>query len=65
MTQSASGPQWFKSSYSNGDGGECVECAVADDGILVRDTKNHNAGTARVRAAGWQAFVQALRANRL
>ncbi|MFR0352825.1 DUF397 domain-containing protein [Streptomyces sediminimaris] len=37
---------WFTSSYSNGAGGECVECARLDTGILVRDSKRAG-GTAR------------------
>lgn len=42
-------PQWRKSSYS-GDGGngggECVEVAwLADGRIMVRDSKNPDAGT--------------------
>lgn len=32
-------PTWFTSSYSNGAGGECVECALTDDNARVRDSK--------------------------
>lgn len=30
---------WFTSSYSNGAGGECVQCALAVGGAWVRDSK--------------------------
>ncbi|NGO11469.1 DUF397 domain-containing protein [Streptomyces sp. HC44] len=52
---------WFKSSYSNGAGGECVECAHSVDGALVRDSKNANGPVVAVRAHAWQAFIRALR----
>ncbi|MDQ0991119.1 DUF397 domain-containing protein [Streptomyces sp. V3I7] len=35
----AHGPAWFTSSYSNGAGGECVECALIENRALVRDSK--------------------------
>ncbi|WP_079053965.1 DUF397 domain-containing protein [Streptomyces graminilatus] len=52
---------WFTSSYSNGAGGECVECARADDGgALVRDSKSVGGPVIVVRGQGWQTFVRAL-----
>ena len=30
---------WFKSSYSSGSGGDCVEIADAGTAVLVRDSK--------------------------
>lgn len=56
-----SGP-WRRSSYSNADGGNCVE--VADgftDTIPVRDSKNPSGQVVIVGASAWKAFVQALR----
>jgi hypothetical protein len=35
---------WRKSSYSDGNGGNCVEVG-ADGAILVRDTANRDGGT--------------------
>ncbi|MET7678432.1 DUF397 domain-containing protein [Streptomyces seoulensis] len=32
---------WFKSSYSAGDGGQCVEVAACPATIHVRDSKQH------------------------
>ena len=51
---------WYKSSYSNGAGGECVECAHGADGALVRDSKNASGPVLAVRAQAWDAFVRAL-----
>jgi hypothetical protein len=54
---------WFKSSYSNGAGGECVECAHGVDCALVRDSKNASGPVVAVRAYAWEAFVRNLRAE--
>ncbi|MFI6100144.1 DUF397 domain-containing protein [Lentzea sp. NPDC051213] len=49
---------WRKSSYSNGTPeGDCVEVSVALE-VLVRDSKNAEAGTLRFSAPAWRAFVQ-------
>ncbi|GGU55661.1 DUF397 domain-containing protein [Lentzea flava] len=49
---------WRKSSYSNAtEGGECVEISFAQD-VLVRDSKNADAGTLTFSAPAWRAFVQ-------
>ncbi|MFC8873653.1 MULTISPECIES: DUF397 domain-containing protein [Streptomyces] len=54
-----SGPSltWVRSSYSNGAGGECVECAAAGDRILVRDTKTGGALVTSVGVVAWRAFT--------
>lgn len=36
----SSGPVWRKSSYSGGEGDNCVEVAVRPGGVRVRDTKD-------------------------
>ncbi|GAA2337799.1 DUF397 domain-containing protein [Streptomyces kunmingensis] len=49
---------WFKSSYSNGAGGECLECAVGSGGgVLVRDSKRAGDGVLTVGARAWANFV--------
>ncbi|MFE7581256.1 DUF397 domain-containing protein [Streptomyces gardneri] len=49
---------WFKSSYSNGEGGECVEVSYDFDGVVpVRDSKNPTGPALLVPAAAWSAFV--------
>jgi Domain of unknown function (DUF397) len=54
-------PRWRKSSYSGGQGGNCVEVAGHDGMILVRDTKDHGDGHVhRFTPASWRAFVAAL-----
>ena len=51
---------WRKSSYSGGNGGQCVE--VASDGVvLVRDTTNRDGGTLSINADAWQTFLGTLR----
>ncbi|WP_077801017.1 DUF397 domain-containing protein [Streptomyces sp. JHA26] len=51
---------WIKSSYSNGAGGECVECARVDDLVLVRDTKVGDQVITEVGAPAWRAFTRAM-----
>ncbi|MEU3743831.1 MULTISPECIES: DUF397 domain-containing protein [Streptomyces] len=49
---------WFKSSYSNGDGGDCVEVSYDFTGVVpVRDSKNPTGPVLLVPAAAWSAFV--------
>ncbi|MEU1485668.1 DUF397 domain-containing protein [Streptomyces sp. NPDC005752] len=53
---------WRKSSYSNSDGGECVE--VSDDFasvVPVRDSKNPHAPALTFAADGWSSFVSAVK----
>jgi hypothetical protein len=58
----ATGVIWHKSSYSNGDGGNCVEVAVPDGGRLwVRDSKRPAGPVVGVGAEAWGAFVDGLR----
>lgn len=54
-------PAWKKSSYSNGAGGECVECAITRERALVRDTKDRNAPAVGVERSAWALFVLALK----
>jgi hypothetical protein len=65
MSRFGSRHVWFKSSYSNGSGGECVACARAEQGLLTRDTKNLCAGTIFVGTEAWRAFVAAVREDGL
>jgi hypothetical protein len=52
------GLAWFKSSYSAGDGGECVEVAVRPARVHVRDSKDTTRAALAVRPAAWAAFVK-------
>ncbi|MFI5792129.1 DUF397 domain-containing protein [Streptomyces sp. NPDC051677] len=49
---------WFKSSYSGGAGGECVEVAVCPQTIHVRDSKDTARHGLAVDAEAWTAFVR-------
>ncbi|MFC9588619.1 DUF397 domain-containing protein [Streptomyces sp. NPDC056944] len=49
---------WFKSSYSNGDGGDCVEVSYGFTGVVpVRDSKVADGPVLVVPAAAWSVFV--------
>ncbi|WP_328506500.1 DUF397 domain-containing protein [Streptomyces sp. NBC_00391] len=52
---------WFKSSYSDNEGGDCVEVALPDARLTVhvRDSKNPTGPTLILRAPAWKAFVSA------
>ena len=52
---------WFRSSYSNGAGGECVECALTDGGALVRDSKLTKAHRISVSGDAWSSFVRTVK----
>ncbi|MFI6016783.1 DUF397 domain-containing protein [Streptomyces sp. NPDC051287] len=48
---------WFKSSYSGSQGGSCIEVAVTDQAICVRDSKNVTRPHFAVGRAEWSRFV--------
>ncbi|MCY7341625.1 MAG: DUF397 domain-containing protein [Pseudonocardia sp.] len=54
---------WRKSSYSNGQGGNCVEVAdLLEGGRAVRDTKDNGVGPVLLfTAREWQAFAAGVR----
>ena len=50
---------WRKSSYSSGQGGNCVEvAALPDGGIAVRDSKNPGGDVLYVSAGCWEALCR-------
>ena len=49
---------WFKSSYSDDEGGACVEVAFAT-AIHVRDSKVSSGPELHIAAPAWTAFVSA------
>lgn len=53
---------WRKSTYSNANGGDCVEVA-RDGAVLVRDTKDRDGGTLSVPAETWRAFLATAKAG--
>jgi hypothetical protein len=53
---------WRKSSYSNPDGGACVEVSPdRTDIIPVRDSKVPNGSVLVFPAGGWASFVAAVK----
>ena len=49
---------WRKSSYSNSDGGNCVEIAPNLPSVVpVRDSKAPSRGTLVFEAAAWARFI--------
>jgi Domain of unknown function (DUF397) len=51
---------WRKSTYSDANGGSCVEVA-SDNGVMVRDTTDRDGATVEFAAGAWAAFVTRLR----
>lgn len=48
---------WFKSSYSTGNGGECVEVAAAATRVHIRDSKQTSGLVLTVGPSAWMGFV--------
>lgn len=57
--------EWTKSSYSNGEGGNCVEARgdTADACVLVRDTQNRGLGHLAFDAGEWSVLLNTLTAR--
>ncbi|MEU6171610.1 DUF397 domain-containing protein [Streptantibioticus parmotrematis] len=58
---------WVKSSYSNADGGDCVEYAPAFAAhvIPVRDSKDPHGPALLFTTHAWSAFVGAVKSGEL
>lgn len=48
---------WFKSSYSGSQGDDCVEVAVTEQAVCVRDSKDVTRPHFAVGRAEWSRFV--------
>ncbi|MEV4877929.1 DUF397 domain-containing protein [Streptomyces cyaneofuscatus] len=60
------GANWFTSSYSNDQGGQCVEGARLDrSSMAVRDSKNREGSAFIFPAPAWSAFVDAVKKDTL
>ncbi|MGA5794210.1 DUF397 domain-containing protein [Streptomyces cellulosae] len=55
--QSRAQLHWFKSSYSGGAGGECLEVAASFTSVHVRDSKDTRRGAFAVTPKAWSEFV--------
>jgi hypothetical protein len=49
--------RWHKSTYSSGNGGNCVEVAGHANRVLVRDTKNRADVVLRFSPGAWRTFA--------
>ncbi|MEU1849924.1 DUF397 domain-containing protein [Streptomyces sp. NPDC019990] len=56
---------WYKSSYSGGDQGECLEVAHPHPHVPVRDSKTADGPALFFSAGGWAAFVTAVKEGRI
>ncbi|MFH9584068.1 DUF397 domain-containing protein [Streptomyces luteogriseus] len=56
---------WFKSSYSGGDQGECLEVAPGRPDVPVRDSKTAHGPALTFSRSGWAAFVAAVKDGRI
>jgi hypothetical protein len=53
---------WRKSSYSSGNGGQCVEVTTGLPGaVAVRDSKDVTGPHLEVTAQAWSAFVTGIK----
>lgn len=48
---------WYKSSYSSAQGDDCVEVAVTEQAVHVRDSKDVARAPLTVDRDGWARFV--------
>ncbi|MFJ8432502.1 DUF397 domain-containing protein [Kitasatospora sp. NPDC094019] len=48
---------WTKSSYSNDQGGACVEVAASPSSVLVRDSKDKAGPRLSFSPSAWADFV--------
>jgi hypothetical protein len=61
----ANDTSWRKSSYSGGQGGNCLEVSDSQAGcVMVRDTKNRTGATLRFTADAWKAFADQVKGER-
>ena len=60
MTES-SDLEWHRSTYCST--GTCVEAALSDGNIILRDSKNENSPTLTFRPSEWNAFVNGVKSG--
>lgn len=56
---------WFKSSYSDSQGGSCVEIADLAHQVGIRDSKDKAGPALVLPSAAWAAFLTEVRSGRL
>lgn len=65
VADSPSTTGWFKSSYSGGDQGECLETFRGHVPVPVRDSKAPAGPVVLFSADGWSSFVTAVKNGHL
>ncbi|MEU0932454.1 DUF397 domain-containing protein [Embleya sp. NPDC005971] len=60
MNSGTSELAWFKSSYSGTQGDDCVEVAITEQGVHVRDSKDVTRPAFAVGRAEWAPFVRSV-----
>jgi hypothetical protein len=53
--------EWRKSRYSDDQGDNCVEVALMDGRVLVRDSKDPHGPTLAFTPGEWRAFVDGVK----
>ncbi|WP_424862369.1 DUF397 domain-containing protein [Streptomyces sp. MMS24-I29] len=48
---------WYKSSYSSGEGGQCIEVATSPGTVHVRDSKAKTGPVLAFAPGNWTTFV--------
>jgi hypothetical protein len=51
-------PAWFKSSYSGTQGDDCIEVAITEQAVCVRDSKDMTRPHFTVGRVEWSRFVE-------
>ncbi|MGW1075156.1 DUF397 domain-containing protein [Streptomyces sp. NPDC002537] len=51
-------PAWFKSSYSDSEGGQCLEAAPHLLTIHLRDSKRRSSPRLAIATSAWAAFIR-------
>ena len=54
---------WRKSSFTGGNGGTCVEIAATDNGVLVRNSNQPDAGTIAFTRSELAAWINGCKAG--
>ncbi len=57
--------RWRKSSYSGGQGGNCIEAADHPETgrVLVRDTQDRSGPVLKLSGNSWRIFVERLKTD--
>jgi hypothetical protein len=56
-TENSAHLNWFKSTYSSGEGGACVEVASDQGTMRIRDSKQRSGPQLAVTHGAWTEFI--------